>query len=64
MNTVFDVLSPEEISTIHARSLRILSEIGIKIYSDELAYGLKKSGLNVDSENIVRFDDVYGRQED
>lgn len=53
---VFKVLSQKEIELIHKSSLRLLSEVGITIYSDKVLNLLKKNGVEVDfGKKLVKF---------
>ena len=56
MNTKYEVLSAEEITTIHSKSLEILSEVGIKVFSNKMAKLLRSKGLNVDNDGVIKFD--------
>src|SRR5512147_30441 len=51
------VLSADQIETIHHASLRLLKEIGIEVMHDESRAALKAAGADVDESNQrVRFD--------
>ena len=56
MNIKYEVLSVEEITTVHSKSLEILSEVGLKVFSNKMSKLLKSKGLNVDNDGVIKFD--------
>jgi trimethylamine--corrinoid protein Co-methyltransferase len=48
-----EVLSRDEVETIHKSSLNILEEIGVKVYSDKALEILRNSGAHVNSDKKV-----------
>ena len=56
MNYEYTVLREEEIMRIHETSLRVLSDVGMKVLDDNLCGILSRKGLSVDSgDQLVRF---------
>lgn len=56
MNYKYTILNTEEIMVIHENSLRILQDVGMKIYDDKLCDILIKKGMIVDKEQqLVQF---------
>ncbi|MFY9606920.1 MAG: trimethylamine methyltransferase family protein, partial [Thermoplasmata archaeon] len=52
------VLSKDEIGLLHQSSLRILSEVGVKIDSPSVVELLRKAGAKTDKERgLVRLDE-------
>jgi len=52
----FKILSQDEIELIHESSLRLLSEVGMTIYSGKVLSFLKKNGAKVDfGKKLVKF---------
>lgn len=47
---------PEEVEAIHETSLRVLSDIGIKILNDEARELLVKAGMTDAGDQVIRFD--------
>ncbi|MCD4699552.1 MAG: trimethylamine methyltransferase family protein, partial [Phycisphaerae bacterium] len=56
MKYEYTVLREEEIMRIHETSLRVLSDVGMKVLDDNLCTTLSRKGLPVDGkEQLVRF---------
>lgn len=53
MKTSTQILTEAEIEQIESQALRILSDVGIKVYNQELRHKAKQAGLVVDDE-VVR----------
>jgi trimethylamine--corrinoid protein Co-methyltransferase len=52
----YEVASDESIEEIHEASLRILEEAGIAFYDDRAVARLREHGVDVDDEQLARFD--------
>lgn len=59
MEFVFNVLTINDIESIHENALKVLKQTGIKLFNDELACCLRGKGYDVNKENIIRFDAAY-----
>ena len=56
LNSYMSLLSETEIKRIHAASIEILGNIGMKFDDDKLLAALEKKGAAVDhAESIVKF---------
>lgn len=56
MKYTYTVLDTQEVERIHQTALRVLSEVGMKIYDDELCAFLARQSLSVDrDQQLVRF---------
>ena len=55
MNSCFRYLHESEVERLHEESLRVLSEIGMSLWDDDLCRFLRKQGIPVDERNLVRF---------
>ncbi len=53
MKFTAQVLSKDEQVRIHEQSLRILSEVGVRIHGEKALPMLKKNGARVDEENRI-----------
>lgn len=53
---VYELLGEEALEQIHQVSLQILSDVGIAFYDDEALAILKEHGVEVDEEDVARFD--------
>jgi trimethylamine--corrinoid protein Co-methyltransferase len=53
MKFTAQVLSKDEQERIHEQSLRILSEVGVRIHGEKALPILKKNGARVDEENRI-----------
>lgn len=51
-----DVYSREQIAEIHATSLQVLSEVGVRILLPEARRVLAAAGCMIDDDNVARFD--------
>src|SRR4051794_20640239 len=53
----FELATPDQLDAIHATSMRILSELGIRVMGETVRDLLERAGAIVDrSEGIVRID--------
>lgn len=53
-----ELLEPEQLDAIHKTSIRILSELGIRVMGDDVMDLFEKAGAKVDrSEKVIRFDE-------
>ena len=56
MEYAYTVLNDREIERIHQASLRVLSDVGMQVYDDELCTTLSRHTLPVDyQQKLVRF---------
>ena len=54
-----EILSPKQLQSIHDNSMRILSDIGIKVLDSRSRSYLSRAGAEVDdASEMVRFDPV------
>lgn len=53
MKFTASVLSPEEQERIHAKSLRVLAEVGVRFHSDKALQILEKNGAKVDRDKKI-----------
>src|SRR5918998_4799047 len=52
----FEILSADQIESIHVASMRILEEMGVEVMSDEARRLLRRAGAEVDeARQLVRF---------
>jgi trimethylamine--corrinoid protein Co-methyltransferase len=49
------ILSESDIERIEAQALRVISEIGVRVFNDDICTLLRKRGIPVDEEQTVRF---------
>ena len=56
MKFAYEVLSKNDIGSIHDNAIKVLKQKGIKLFNDDLAGFLRKKGYDVNDENIIRFD--------
>jgi trimethylamine--corrinoid protein Co-methyltransferase len=53
----YEIATPEQVEAIHATSLRILSELGVRVMGERVLGLFERAGARIDrSESIVRFD--------
>src|SRR3954453_12462367 len=58
-----ELLGPEQMETLHCTSIRILSELGIRVMSERVMALFEAAGAIVDrSENIIRIDESLVRE--
>ena len=56
MRYAYEVFNEEDIMRIHKTSLRVLENVGMKVYDDSLCSKMSKKGLIVDSDQqLIKF---------
>jgi trimethylamine--corrinoid protein Co-methyltransferase len=52
----YGILSQDELESIHQATVKVLSEVGIQVYHDEVLEHLADAGAKVDAESqVVKF---------